>query len=60
MNDHVVNGAKLKDFVQKQYNFTVEIYRLSYVNESCDKHIEELKKQYQDICKDFKITIDYN
>lgn len=60
MNDHVVDGEKLTEYVQEQYDLALSIVKLSYLQVmTASEAIAELNKKYNNLCKEFKITIEY-
>lgn len=69
---HIVDGKQLKEFVQTQYDFTYDFIIACMENNSTKSRymtdrnstdyvfdLEALNIKYKQICKDFKITIEF-
>lgn len=58
MNDHVVDGEELREFIQKEYNFQMDLACLMETEERKLSVIAVTKAYYGGIAKKFKVVID--
>lgn len=59
MNDHVVDGEDLREFMQIEYTFHVGVlYNLMYDEDKEREMVANIKEYYGKLAKKFKVVID--